>query len=80
VPQDESTSTPSQRVRLCRQAGLPTRRDDIADSEFLEYNLTGFSDGESEDEAPPHPEPELPLTPPMPAETAVGVNVWDGGG
>ena len=76
VPPNREMPTPSQRVRLRRQAGLPTRRDDYADRELFGYNPTGFSDDEGEGEAPPHPVPEpepefqYPLTPPMPAETA----------
>jgi hypothetical protein len=49
--------TPSRRVRLLRQAGLPTRRDDVADSKFFGYN----SDDEGEGEAPPHLEREREL-------------------
>jgi hypothetical protein len=35
VPPNQEIPTPSQRVRLHSEAGLPTRRDDIADSEFF---------------------------------------------
>ena len=78
VPPDQEIPTPSQRVRLRRQAGLPTRWDDYADRKFFGYDPTGFSDDEGEGETPPHPEPEpepepefhYPLTLPRPAETA----------
>ena len=76
VPPDQEIPTPSQRVRLRRQAGLPTRRGDYADREFFGYDPTGFSDAEGEGETPPHPEPEpepefhYPLTLSMPGETA----------
>jgi hypothetical protein len=77
VPSGQEIPTPSQRVRLRRQSGLPTRWDDYADREFFGYNPTGFSDDEGEGEAPrhpePEPEPELEFqypTPSVPAETA----------
>jgi hypothetical protein len=76
TPEPGDVLTPSRRVRLPRQAGLYTRRDHVADSEFFGYNPTGFSDDEGEGEATPHIEREperepgiqLPLTPPV--ETA----------
>jgi len=68
VPPNESIPTPSQRVRLRRQAGLSSHPDDVPDSEFFGYSPTGFSDDEGEGEggAPPH----HPPAPPTPAETA----------
>ena len=68
VSQSKTIPTPSQRVRLRRQAGLATYPDDFPDTEFFGYNPTGHSDDEGEgDEGGPHP-PRAP-TPPVPAET-----------
>jgi hypothetical protein len=69
--QNESIPTPSQRVRLRRQAGLAIYPDDHPDKEFFGYNPTGYSDDEGEGEGgpPPHaPTPRAP-TSPVPAET-----------
>jgi len=63
---NESIPTPSQRVRLRRQADLASQPSDIPDTEFFGYNPTGFSDGEGEGGG--GPPPRAP-TPPVPAET-----------
>ena len=66
VPPNEPIPTPSQRVRLRRQAGLASYSDDVPDSEFFGYDPTGFSDDEGEG-------PSTPRTPggaPVPAEMA----------
>ncbi|KAI0268040.1 hypothetical protein BGY98DRAFT_938313 [Russula aff. rugulosa BPL654] len=47
--QNETIPTPSQRVRLRRQAGLATYPDDFPDKEFFGYNPTGYSDDEGEE-------------------------------
>jgi hypothetical protein len=66
--QNESIPTPSQRVRLRRQAGLATYPDDYPDKVFFGYNPTGYSDDEGEGEGERgHPPPRAP-TPPVPAE------------
>ncbi len=39
---------PSQRVRLCRQAGLSTYPDDYPNKEFFGYEPTGYSEDEGE--------------------------------
>ena len=43
-----SKPTPSQRVRLRRQANLPTHPYDFPDREFFGYDPTGYSDDEGE--------------------------------
>ncbi len=73
IPQNQSMPTPSQRVRLRRQAGLATHPDDLPDRVFFGYDPTGYSDDEGEGEGRPPPPPPLhpsTPTPPMPAETA----------
>ena len=66
---NESIPTPSQRVRLRRQAGLASQPGDIPDKEFFGYNPTGYSDGEGGGgEGRPPPRAPTP-TPPVPAET-----------
>jgi hypothetical protein len=64
---NESIPTPSQRVRLRRQAGLATYPDDYPDKVFFGYDPTGYSDGEGEGDA--GPPPRAPAPPPVPAET-----------
>ena len=63
--QNESKPTPSQRVRLRRQAGLPTYPDDYPDKMFFGYDPTGYSDDEGVGKG--GPSPRAP-TPPVPAE------------
>jgi hypothetical protein len=63
--QNETMPTPSQRVRLRRQAGLATYPDDRPDKEFFGYDPTGYSDDEGEG----GPLPRRAPTPPVPAET-----------
>ena len=53
VPPDQSIPTPSQRVKLRRQASLCSHPDDVPDSEFFGYNPTGLSDDEGEGDASP---------------------------
>ena len=67
VPPGQPIPTPSQRVRLRRQAGLCSHPDDVPDSEFFGYDPTGFSDDEGE--GGPLPPRRQPLTPSAPAET-----------
>ena len=67
VPPNQSIPTPSQSVKLRRQAGLCSHPDDVPDNEFFRYNPTGLSDDEGEGGASRHPP-----TPPTPAETASG--------
>jgi hypothetical protein len=71
VCKNESMPSPSQRVRLRRQAGLATYRDDFPDKMFFGYDPTGYSDdeGEREEGGPPPPPPRAPTPPPVPAET-----------
>jgi len=77
VSHNESMPTPSQRVRLRRQAGLATYPNDYQDKSFFGYNPTGYSDdegeaeGEAEVEGGPFPPPRAP-TPPLlvPAQMA----------
>ena len=68
VPPDQSIPTPSERVRLRRQAGLCSHREDVLDREFFGYSPTGFSDDEGDGEEGPCPRRRSP-TPSMPAET-----------
>jgi hypothetical protein len=68
---NESIPTPSQRVRLRRQAGLATYPNDYPDKVFFGYNPTGYSDDEGEREGG-YPPPRAP-TPPVPAETTSAV-------
>ena len=68
VPPGQPIPTPSQRVRLRRQAGLCSHPDDVPDSEFFGYDPTGFSD--DEEEGGPPPPRRQPLTPSAPAETS----------
>ena len=71
--QNESIPTPSERVRLRRQAGLATHPDEVQDK-FFGYNPTGYSDDEgarSGDGEGGPPAPRHAPTPPLvPAETA----------
>ncbi|KAF8495254.1 NUC071 domain-containing protein [Russula emetica] len=77
--------TPSQRVRLRRQAGLATYPNDYQDKSFFGYNPTGYSDDEGEAEAeggpfPPHCAPTPPVLvsaemAPAPASTSTVVKV-----
>ncbi|KAI0268043.1 hypothetical protein BGY98DRAFT_1020782 [Russula aff. rugulosa BPL654] len=61
---NKTIPTPSQRVRLRRQAGLATYPDDFPDTEFFGYNPTGHSDDEGEgDEGGPPPPTILPSAP-----------------
>ena len=66
--QNKSMPTPSQRVRLRRQAGLATYPDDYPDKAFFGYDPTGYSDDEGEgagagegNGGPPHRVPTLPV-------------------
>ena len=68
VPPNQSIPTPSQRVKLRRQAGLSSHPDDVLDSKFFGYNPSGSSDDEGEGDTSPRHSP----TPPMSAETASG--------
>jgi hypothetical protein len=72
VCRNQSIPSPSQRVRLRRQAGLATYRDDFPDKVFFEYDPTDYSDdeGEGEEGGPP---PRRAPTPPVPAETTSAV-------
>lgn len=88
VPPNQEMSTPSQRVRLCRQAGLPTRWDDVADSEFFGYNHTASRTTKRRLRLLPilNPNPNLSLEPqhpptlPMAAEAASASASRNGGG
>ncbi|KAF8497723.1 hypothetical protein F5888DRAFT_1889369 [Russula emetica] len=67
VSQNESMPTPSQRVRLRRQAGLATYPDDYQDKVFFGYNPTGYSDdNEGEAEADGGPPPRRATRAPTP--------------
>src|SRR6266849_7471431 len=68
--QNKSIPSPSQRVRLRRQAGLASYPDDYPDREFFGYDPTGYSDdeGEGEGERKGGPPPRAP-TPPVLMET-----------
>ena len=66
--QNKTIPTPSQRVRLRRQAGLATYPDDYPDKEFFGYNPTGHSDDEGEGEKKGGSSPLAP-TPHVRAET-----------
>ena len=68
VPPNQSIPTPSQRVKLRRQAGLCSHPDDVPDSEFFGYNPSGSSDDEGEGDASPRHSPTAPTS----AETASG--------
>lgn len=50
--------TPSQRVRMRRNAGFRTYPDDLPDREFFGYDPTGHSDEEQEERPPAQPEAE----------------------
>jgi len=65
--QNESIPTPSQRVRLRRQAGLATYPEDLPDKVFFGYNPTGYSDDEDGGEGNEEPPPRAP-TPLVPEE------------
>jgi hypothetical protein len=67
--ENESMPTPSQRVRLRRQAGLATYPNDIPDKVFFGYDPTGSSDDEGEGEGG-LPSPSRAPTPAVLAETA----------
>ena len=67
VPPNQSIPTPSQRVKLRRQAGLCSHPDDVPDNEFFGYNPSGLSDDEGEGGASRHSP-----TPSTSAETASG--------
>ena len=70
ISRNESMPTPSQRVRLRRQAGLPSYPEDRQDKVFFGYNPTGYSDDEGEGEGDP-PAPRAPTPgPPVHAEMA----------
>jgi hypothetical protein len=58
--QNKSIPTPSQRVRLRRQAGLASYPDDFPDREFFGYDPTGYSDDEGEGEGKGGPPPRAP--------------------
>ena len=79
---NEAMPTPSQRVRLRRQAGLATYPDDYPDRFFFGYDPTGYSDDEGGGEGrgevregnggpppTPTPAPHRDPTPLVPAET-----------
>jgi len=68
VAHPKDMPTPSQRVRLRRQAGLPTYPEDFPDSVFFGYDPTGYSDDEGEGKG--GPPPLRASTPHMPAEMA----------
>ena len=76
---NEAMPTPSQRVRLRRQAGLATYPDDYPDRFFFGYDPTGYSDdegggqgegqGQGNGGPPLTPAPHRDPTPLVPAET-----------
>jgi hypothetical protein len=75
IPPGQPIPTPSQRVRLRRQAGLNSHPDDVPDSEFFGYDPTGFSDDEGEEEGGPSSRlRRLPTTPSTSAETAASTS------
>jgi hypothetical protein len=77
VSKNESIPTPSQRVRLRRQAGLATHPNDYQDTLFFGYNPTGYSDdeggGPGEGEGGPPAPPRAPTPPLAPAEATSAV-------
>jgi hypothetical protein len=80
VPPGQPIPTPSQRVRLRRQAGLCSHPDDVPDSEFFGYDPTGFSDDEGEEgEGGPSSRPHRHLpTPSTPMETSASASALSG--
>jgi hypothetical protein len=59
VAPSEPMPTPSQRVRMRRNAGFRSHPDDIPDREFFGYDPTGHSDEETQERQPPvQPETE----------------------
>jgi hypothetical protein len=66
LPPNQSIPTSSQRVQQRCLAGLCSDPDDVPNSEFFGYNLTGFLDDEGEGKVPQH----RSTTSPTLAETA----------
>ncbi|KAI0300625.1 hypothetical protein B0F90DRAFT_1721867 [Multifurca ochricompacta] len=62
VAPNEPLPTPSERVRMRRNAGFRTHLDDVPDREFFGYDPTGHSDLDEEDSSTPQTKAEGPNT------------------